>query len=350
MIDPMNRRRFLYSAGALAAGTRASAIFAQGRPLRFTDVHTHIGMYGKPPNVLNVRDAMTKNGVLLMVRKIVGDGAVIRRVPAGFQMFRKPEPGELFQRYESTLQRLKAQHKEENLFEVASTETLARAIRAGEPAVIIGVEGGDFLEGDLKRLEAARQQGVIHLQLVHYRVSELGDISTERPVHNGLTPFGKAVVSACNRLGILVDVAHGTSEVIDQTLALSAKPVIYSHGHVSAASPYYTQSNMRARAIHRPLAQRIAKQGGVIGVWPLGNMFSTLDAYAQALMDTAEILGADHVAVGTDIPSLLQSPMPDYEAYPALEEILSKRGVKADDIANMLGRNYLRVIQQALAV
>jgi membrane dipeptidase len=346
MMTHMNRRHFLYAAGTLAAGAWSAAVRAQARPLRFTDVHTHIGMYGTP---LQLRDAMVKNGVRLIVRKIVGDGPVIRRGPGGFQMYRKPEPGELFQRYESMLQRLKAEHKNENLFEVVSTESLARAASINEPAVVIGVEGGDFLEGDLQRLEEARQQGIIHLQLVHYRVSELGDISTERPVHNGLTPFGKAVVSACNRLGILVDVAHGTSDVIDQTLALSTKSVIYSHGHVSAASPYYTQSNMRARAIHRPLAQRIAKQGGVIGIWPLGNLFPTLEAYAQALMDTAETLGADHVAVGTDIPSLLQSAMPDYEAYPALEEVLSKRGVKADDIAKLLGRNYLRVLQQALA-
>lgn len=215
---------------------------------------------------------------------------------------------------------------------------------------MIGVEGGDFLEGDLKRLDSARQQGVVHLQLVHYRVSELGDISTERPLHNGLTPFGKDIVAACNRLGLLIDVAHGTSEVIDQTLALSAKPVVYSHGHVSAGSPYYTQSNMRARAIHRPLALKIAQQGGVIGLWSLGNLYPTLDAYAQALVETAEYLGANHVAVGTDIPSLVKAVMPDYEAYPALEDLLAKRGVKADDIANMLGRNYLRVLGQALAV
>ena len=345
-----NRRQFLRSASAFAVAAACSPIAAraQSRPLRFTDVHTHIGMYR---DTRNVRESMTKNGLLLITRKIVGDGAVIRRIPGkGIQMFRNPEPGELFQRYEATLQRLNAQHKEEGLVEVASAEALQNAVRAGEPAVIIGVEGGDFLEGDLKRLESARRQGVVHLQLVHYRVSELGDISTERPVNNGLTSFGKDVVTTCNQLGILVDVAHGTSEVIDQALALSTKPVVYSHGHVSSDSPYYTQGNIRARAIHRPLALKIAKQGGVIGIWPLGNLYPTLDAYAQALMETAGHLGANHVAVGTDIPTLVQSVMPDYEAYPALEEILSKRGVKAEDIANMLGRNYLRVLGQALTV
>jgi len=79
-------------------------------------------------------------------------------------------------------------------------------------------------------------------------------------------------------------------------------------------------------------------------------LYPSLDIYARTLIETAEYLGADHVAVGTDIPTLGQAVMPDYEAYPALEELLSKRGVKADDIANMLGRNYLRVLGQALAV
>ena len=346
----MNRRQFLHTACALAVmapfGIRGAR--AQNRLLRFADMHTHIGMYGKP---LHVRDAMVRNSVLLITRKIVADGAVIRNVPGrGYQMFRQPLPGELFKGYEAALDRLKTQHQEENLPEVTSADALERTLRAGEPTVVIGVEGGDFLEGDIQRLHAARQQGIVHLQLVHYRVSELGDISTERPLHHGLTPFGKEVVTACNRLGILVDVAHGTSDVIDQALALSVKPVIYSHGHVLASSPYYTQGNIRARAIHRPLAQKIARQGGVIGLWPLGNLYPTLDAYARALIDAAEYLGANHVAVSTDIPTLGWSVMPDYETYPALEDLLSKRGVKTDDIANMLGRNYLRVLRQALAV
>jgi len=346
----MNRRHFLHAATTLAVmgAWHPYTARAQTRPLRFADMHTHIGMFRES---LNVREAMLKNGVLLIAHKIVGDGAVIRRIPGrGFQMFRQPDPGELHQRYQTTLQQLTAQYKRESLTLVSNASELERATRGSDPAVVIGVEGGDFLEGNLKRLESARQQGVVHLQLVHYRVSELGDISTERPEHGGLTAFGKDVVTACNRLGILLDVAHGTSNVIEQTLALSGKPLVYSHGHVTSGSPHFTQNAIAARAIHRPLALKIAKQGGVIGIWPLGNLYASLDAYARALMDAAEYLGAEHVAVGTDIPSLLQTAMPNYEAYPALEELLSKRGVKADDIANMLGRNYLRVLGQALAV
>jgi membrane dipeptidase len=215
--------------------------------------------------------------------------------------------------------------------------------------VAIAAEGADFLDGDLKRLEAARALGLVHLQLVHYRVSELGDISTERPVHNGLTPFGKEVVAACNRLGVLIDIAHGTSAVIEQTLDLATKPIIYSHGHVTSNEPHWTHSAGRARAIHKPLALKIARNGGVIGIWPLGSMYRSLDAYADALLDAAEALGPAHVGVGSDMLGLPSSAMPGYEEFAALEEILAKRRFKSDDIENILGRNYLRVLRQSLA-
>jgi hypothetical protein len=137
----MNKRQFLHTACALAATASFSSygVHAQSRPLRFADMHTHIGMYR---DTQNVRHAMVKNGVLLVARKIVGDGAVIRNVPGqGFQMFRQPAPGELFKRYEATLERLKVQHRDENLVEVAAAEALQHAASAGEPVVVIGVEG-----------------------------------------------------------------------------------------------------------------------------------------------------------------------------------------------------------------
>jgi membrane dipeptidase len=343
----MNRRHFLAStAAAVGAALAPRWARAQARPLRFADMHTHIGILR---GTANVREAMTKNGMLLLARKIVADGPVIRRMQGGIQMFREPKPGELAQFFDGWIEKMRAQHREERLPEIVSAEALDRALGAGEPAVAIAAEGADFLEGDLKRLEAARALGLVHLQLVHYRVSELGDISTERPVHNGLTAFGKDVVAACNRLGILIDIAHGSSAVIEQALDLAARPIVYSHGYVSSSEPHWANNAARARAIHRPLALKIARKGGVIGIWPLGSMYRSLDAYADALLDAAESLGPAHVGVGTDMNGLSSSAIPGYEEFPALEEILAKRRVRTEDIENLLGRNYLRVLRQSLA-
>jgi membrane dipeptidase len=345
----MNRRRLLASAAAVATAAALAPwpARAQARPLRFADMHTHIGVFRSTGSI---RETMIRNGMLVLARKVVADQPVIGSLPGrGLQTMRAATPGELAQYFDARIGRLRAQHREERLAEIVSAEALDRAVGSGEPAVALAAEGGDFLEGDLKRLESARAIGLVHLQLVHYRVSEVGDISTERPVHNGLTSFGKDVVAACNRLRILVDIAHGTSAVIEQTLDLAAKPIIYSHGHVTSGEPHWSQNPIRARAIHKPLAVKIAKKGGVIGIWPLGSMYRSLDAYADALLDAAEALGPAHVGVGSDMSGLPTTVIPDYEAYPALVEILAKRRVKAEDIENLLGRNYLRVLRQSLA-
>ena len=97
------------------------------------------------------------------------------------------------------------------------------------------------------------------------------------------------------------------------------------------------------------MAVAIAQKGGVVGIWPLGSMYRTLDAYAGALIDAAEALGAAHVGVGTDLAGLPSSVMPGYAEFAALEEALVRRGIKADDIAGMLGGNYLRVLGRSLA-
>lgn len=295
---------------------------------------------------------MTANGMLVVARKIIADGPVIRRIAGkGVQQVREPAAGELASRFDRALADMKAEHKSENLSEIVDVPTLERAMRGSEPAIVIASEGGDFIDGKMKRLEAARSEGLTHLQLVHYRVSDIGDISTDRPVHNGLSVFGRQVVSACNRLGILVDVAHCTSEGIAHALEVSVKPMIYSHGHMISTSPHWTLSAVRARAISASLARRIAEKGGVIGIWPLGSQYGSLDSYAAALLDTAQTVGLAHVGVGTDLFGLGGSTViPGYEQFAQLEEILSKRGLKGADVRNVLGGNYLRALRDALTV
>jgi membrane dipeptidase len=216
------------------------------------------------------------------------------------------------------------------------------------PAAVIAAEGGDFLEGSLPRLEAARKAGLVHLQLVHYRVSEIGDISTEAPRYNGLSAFGREVVAACNRLGILIDVAHGNSALIAQTLELSTRPLVYSHGQASTVEPYYTHNVISARAIHMPLARAIAQKGGVVGIWANGSSYPSLDSYADALLKLAETLGVAHAGVGTDMDGMPSSVIPTYREFYELAELLAKRGIGTADVDSLLGGNYVRVLRQAL--
>ena len=105
-----------------------------------------------------------------------------------------------------------------------------RAARAGTASTIISAEGADFLEGHLDRVDEVHANWALrHLQLTHYRVNELGDIQTEPPVHGGLTDFGADVIRRCNRLGIVVDVAHGTYDLVRRAASVTTKPLVLSH-------------------------------------------------------------------------------------------------------------------------
>ena len=335
------------AAGAL--GLLPWAARAQARPLRYADMHSHIGMLGQR-RLGSLREAMAANGMLLIARKYVSDSAVIRMMAGGFGAHRVAAPGELAGLFDKNVPSMRERHRRDGLAEILSAADLERVLKEPVPCVVLSAEGADFLEGDIKRLEAARAMGLVHLQLVHYRVAEVGDICTERPVHNGLTAFGKEVVQACNRLGILVDVAHATSAGIEQALEISSRPVIYSHGHVAGYEPSHTMDGARARGIHLPVAKKIAARQGVVGLWALGSMYRSLGGMADALLDAAGKLGPAHVGIGSDMAGMPSSVIPTYAEFAELADVLAKRGVKGEDLENILGMNYVRVLRQALAV
>lgn len=335
------------AAGALSLAPLAAR--AQARPLRYADMHSHVLMLGADAGKGNIREEMLKGGMLLVARKFVSDLPVLRKMTGGFGAHRAAAPGELAGAFDKNVPLMRERHRREGLAEVATGADLERVLKDPVPAIALAAEGGDFLEGDLQRLERARALGLVHLQLVHYRVSEVGDICTERPVHGGLSAFGKQVVAACNRLGILVDVAHATSAGIEQALEISAKPVISSHGFVASYEPYYTMDGARARGLHLPVAKKIAAKGGVVGFWALGAQFRTLGGMADAVLDGAGKLGPAHVGIGSDMAGMPTTVMRNYVEFAELGEILARRGVKGEDLENILGMNYVRVLRQALA-
>ena len=344
----MNRRAFLRGAGALAASPLLAPLpaSAQQRAARFADMHAHLGSR----QGLSFREAMARGGMLIVAEKVISDMPIVRLVGNRLASVREAQPGELRRHFEDGMERRRQRIREEGLVEVASTESLDRVLREHTPAVVLSAEGADFLEGDPAYLDRARAEGLVHLQLVHYYAqSGIGDISTEEPRHGGLSEFGGNLVRACNRLGILVDVAHCSNAAMVQALEISSKPIVYSHGHISARLPHPLQAGSVARAIHAPIARLMAAKGGVVGLWPNRLVFADMNLYADEVARMVDALGAAHVGIGSDLFGLVRTIMPGYEEFAALEDELARRKLKDEEIGSVLGGNYVRVLRQALA-
>ena len=339
----MKRRQFI---AAGLAGVFPGMIFSQTKAARFADMHAHLARR------LGIsREQLLRHRIAVVAEKVIPDTGLIRVMGNRYGAYRDARPGEMRRSFEVQFELRHSALEHQALPRIDSLAALDKALRDGIPAVVLASEGADFLEGDLGYLERVRAAGLVHLQLVHYRISDVGDISTEEPKHGGLTAFGKDVVRACNRLGILVDVAHCTSAGIEQAIELSTKPIVYSHGHVRDAPPIPALGGVQARAIHLPLAKRMAEKGGVVGIWPLGSQYATRQVYADALLRTADAVGGPmHVGLGSDLNGLPSTVLPTHEEFADLAEILAKRGLSSAHLEGIMGGNYIRVLREALKV
>src|SRR6185295_1898993 len=129
-----------------------------------------------------------------------------RRSGGGLYAAREPRPGESPAYTYRSLGDVRAGITAGSLTLIQSPADVDARRASGRPGVILSVEGGDFLEGRIDRVQEAYATGVRSIQLTHYRIKELGDIQTDPPRYNGLTPFGLDVIREMNRVGMVVDV------------------------------------------------------------------------------------------------------------------------------------------------
>ncbi|WP_342050554.1 MULTISPECIES: dipeptidase [unclassified Cupriavidus] len=317
------------------------------------DMHSHAGRVtlsrdpatGLHRPFTSLRGPMVEGGMNVICLAIVADTAATR-VSADrrrFEAWRKPEPGELYRLSQLSFERAKALCAQEGL----SIVTDAGALRSGGdgPRVIVTAEGADFLEGRVDRVdEAFELHKLRQLQLTHYRVNELGDIQTEAPAQGGLTDFGADVVRRCNALGIVVDVAHGTYDLVKRAASVSTKPLVLSHTALVA------RPSARGRSISADHARAIAETGGVIGVWPSAGSFHDLREMAHGFRRMADVVGVAHVGLGTDMLGFISPPVfTSYAQLPLLGSALLAEGFSQAETEQVLGGNYRRVFEASVA-
>ena len=349
----LSRRAFLTaSAVPLVAAARAAAAepSAPTRALLDTtlsfDLHSHPGLFKSTSNdtLAGHRQSAESGRVKLIALTATSDAPVIARDRNGnLRPIREPNPGEL---YASMYRQIDALVKWSGAAGMSIVARVTDAGAAGPPVRgILAVEGCDFLEGRIDRVQEAFNRGIRSLQLVHYRVNELGDIQTEQPVHGGLTPFGKEAVREMNRLGIVIDVAHARFEVVRGVVETTTQPIILSHSNIMESSGW-------VRFISPEHARLVAGTGGVIGAMPIifGRRSDDITGYVHFVSRLVDAAGIDHVGIGTDMDGIGPGAIfTSYARWPSLAAALIDHGYRPEEAAKILGGNAQRVFQRVAA-
>ncbi|MGH7320146.1 MAG: dipeptidase [Candidatus Rokuibacteriota bacterium] len=340
-------------AGPTAAGSarRQRDLLRQGAAAltgaTVVDLHAHPGAFTRRSSGQLSVDALTEMqaaGVRCAFFCAVGDGPVIRREPRGIKNWRDPSPGELYRSTLGQLERVRVRATDGRLGLVLRGGDVARLGGERQVAALLAIEGGDPLEGDAARVREFHALGVRSIQVMHYRVNELGDIQTEPPRHGGLTAAGSDVVAEMNGLGMVVDGAHAAPETLRGILAASRTPIVVSHTGPAALRRY-------ARHLSDDLLRTVAARGGVIGVWPLVRQRpAPLDQFLADLRHVVQVAGIDHVGIATDMTGLATSTaILTYAEFAAVPAALLAGGFSEGEARKLLGDNALRVVEAALA-
>lgn len=258
------------------------------------DTHNHVDMplttAEVPGPTLDLAGELKKSGL----------AAICMTFAVDYQELKNP--GDAYERFLNGLTAMDQQLKSNHLKRALNLADLQAAHKKHQPTVIQSVEGGHFLEGKLARLGEAYGRGLRHLGLLHDHDASvpLGDVFTNPAQFGGLTAFGADVIRECNRLGILVDLAHANVETVAAALKVTTKPVLVSHTGLDTqlGENANMARMMKPRLISREQAKTVADAGGVIGVWT--HLADTPLAYAQNVRVLVEVVGIDHVCLGTD--------------------------------------------------
>jgi membrane dipeptidase len=309
---PLQRRHFgVLAAGALAGAVRAQTPGAAARPL-LADMHSHYGMFLPRLFGMDLAKHMQENRIALLAWAVVDDRPWISTGSGPLRQVGQPKPGAIWDYWNGLVNGYEARLAEWKLAKALTATDLDSAL-AGEPRVLRACESANFLEGDVRRLAAAHARGVRHLQLVHYIRSPLGDHQTAEPAHGGLTPLGAAVVAECRRLGIVVDLAHGTPALVDAALDAGDGVPVWSHSWVSPAGGTFADPGYIARSLSPAQARKIAARGGLVGLWCLrsssGYPVNSKRTYADEILRMCDLLGPEHVAFGTDMEGVWPNRM-----------------------------------------
>jgi microsomal dipeptidase-like Zn-dependent dipeptidase len=216
-----------------------------------------------------------------------------------------------------------------------------RAAGAHQVAALLGSEGAQPLEGTLANLDALFAAGYRMMSPSHFTDTPVGG-SAAGAQKGGLTPLGRDWVRAMEQRGMLIDVAHSSPATLRDVTAMATKPVIVSHTGVKGTCD-------NNRNLSDDELRGVAATGGVIGIgfWETATCGRDALAIAKAMRYTANLVGAEHVGLGSDFDGAVAEPF-DVTGLVVITDALLQAGFSEQEVRLIMGENFARVLAQVL--
>ena len=214
-------------------------------------------------------------------------------------------------------------------------------------SIMLGIENGIAIDGNLDNLKHFAERGIVYMTLCHNGDNDICDSAKGNQTHNGVSKFGKQVIKKMNKLGIVVDLSHASEKSFYDALKISKKPIVCSHSSCRALCDHprnLTDDQMRA----------LAQKDGVMQITLYPGFLrtegeATVEDVLAHLEHAIEVMGIDHVGIGTDFDGDGGVRGFANSSYIInFTRMLLARGYSHNDISKIWGLNFMRVILDSI--
>lgn len=211
----------------------------------------------------------------------------------------------------------------------------------GQVAGFLGAEGAQPLEGKLENLDDLYAAGFRMMAPTHFTDTAIGGAAAGL-TKGALTELGRVWVKRMEAKHMLIDLAHASSATLRDVTAMATLPVIVSHAGVKGTCD-------NPRNLSDDELRAVAKTGGVIGIglWSTATCGNDAHAVARAIRHAVSVVGADHVALGSDFDGAVTTPF-DSSGWVLLTDALLNEGLSEQEIRQIMGESVVRVLLQVL--
>lgn len=226
-------------------------------------------------------------------------------------------------------------HSHSDLLKYLATRT------PGQVAGFLGTEGAQPLEGNLNNLADLYVAGIRMMAPTHFTDTAIAG-SAAGMTKGGLSDLGRQWVHQMEARHMIIDLAHASPATLRDVTAIATRPLLVSHTGVKG-----TCNN--PRNLSDDELRAVAKTGGIVGIglWETATCGTDAHATARAIRYATNIIGIDHVALGSDFDGAVIEPF-DSSGWVLLTGALLQEGFSEQEIRKIMGGNVVRVLMQVL--